>query len=679
MNRRSLLGRTILATVVFLLACAATNAVSQAGAASPAIAPVNPDASPEARALLKYLYSISGHYTLSGQHNYPYHIARWTDRAYDLTGKYPAVFGQDFGFQGDDDKDSTEARPFLIEEIKRQYRNGAVPTLTWHSVRPSSDEPVTFKENVQSHLSDFEWSELLTPGTTLNNRWCTQVDVIAGYLKQLREARVPVLFRPYHEMNGRWFWWGGRPGQNGSMALYRQLFDRFVNYHKLNNLIWVWNANVPNGGAGPLADYFPGTQFADVVSVDNYEEFTQSRYDDALALAAGKLIALGEVGTVPSPAVLKQQPKWAWFMVWSEFVEEGNSLEAVRAIYDAPMTLNRDDPRLAGPMAAIRKASAPPSPTPVTPQAMAEAKALLARLYSVSGQSVLSGQENSPQSVAGSTEKVFQITGKYPAIYGEDLGIARGTEAEVSAARQAIVDEAKRRYKAQSIVSLTWHATRPTDDEPGNGQQSLLGKLSDFEWNELFAPGTRLNQRWSAQVDAVAGYLKQLQDAGIPVLWRPYPEPNGNDFWWVGRKESHDAAALYRQLFERLVNHDGVHNLIWVWNVDVAGASEGGNGPYSDFFPGLLYVDALEANQVALIPHWRSDTPLALMGVGKVIGVALTAVPDPATLAQQNHWAWFLISADTVGTAAGAAGSSEMLKKLYDDPRVVSGTSGVAP
>ena len=66
--------------------------------------PVNPHASPEARALLEFLYSISGHYTLTGQHNYPNTIATWTDRAYDFTGKYPAVFGQDFGFQGGEDR-----------------------------------------------------------------------------------------------------------------------------------------------------------------------------------------------------------------------------------------------------------------------------------------------------------------------------------------------------------------------------------------------------------------------------------------------------------------------------------------------------------------------------------------------------------------------------------------------
>lgn len=670
MNRRN-----ARAAVLFLLVCAITTVVAQTSSSAPAVATVNPNASPEARALLKYLYSISGRYTLSGQHNYPNHIARWSDRAYDLTGKYPAVFGQDFGFQGGDDKDSTEARPALIEEIERQYRDGAVPTLTWHAVRPSSDEPVTFRENVQSHLTDFEWSELLTPGTTLYNRWCAQVDVIAGYLKQLRDAHVPVLFRPYHEMNGRWFWWGGRPGQNGSMALYRQLFDRFVNYHKLDNLIWVWNANVPNGGAGPLADFFPGTQYADVVSVDNYEEFKQSHYDDALALAGGKLIALGEVGAVPSPQVLKQQPKWAWFMLWSEFIEEGSPLEAVRALYDAPMTLNRDDQRLSVPMAAIRRASSPSNPAPVTPQATVEAKSLLARLYSVSGQTILSGQENSPLALADSTAKVVQITGKIPLIYAEDLGIPKGVD--VAAARQAIVDEAKRSYKNQSIISLTWRAASPTG-EAGIGGLSDVGQLTDFEWNELLTPGTHLNQRWAAQVDEIAGYLKQLQDAGIPILWRPYPDTNSRQAWWSGRKGINGSAALYRQLFDRLVNHQGLRNLIWVWSAALPGSGRFENGQYSDFFPGLLYVDALALDEPTL--SWGADKPLALMGVGKVIGVEVNAsIPDPAMFARQPHWTWFLVSAPATEAAAGAPASSEPLRKLYDDPRVVSSTNPSVP
>jgi len=66
-------------------------------------------------------------------------------------------------------------------------------------------------------------------------------------LKQLQDANVPVLWRPYHEMNGDWFWWGGRyDGKYTTAALYRQIFDRLVNYHKLNNLIWIWSVDRPS-------------------------------------------------------------------------------------------------------------------------------------------------------------------------------------------------------------------------------------------------------------------------------------------------------------------------------------------------------------------------------------------------------------------------------------------------
>jgi mannan endo-1,4-beta-mannosidase len=327
------------------------------GWAQTAPAPVNPHASPEARALLAYLDSISGTATIAGQHNYPNAGARWTDMAYDLTAKYPGLFGGDFGFSGGEDKDSVLSRPAMIEEVKRQYRNGAVVTLTWHEVRPTEDEPVTFHGSVQGHLTDAEWKELLTPGSPLNNRWRAQVDVVAGYLRQLRDAHVPVLYRPYHEMNGNWFWWGGRPGQDGSAALYRQLYDRFVNVHHLDNLVWVWNVNAPGGNASAITDYYPGAEFADVVTMDIYGEFKQEYYDSMIALAGGKPIALAEVGGLPGLEVLQKQPRWTYFMCWSEFIQGHNSLELVNAVYHAPQVLTRDDPRLAGPLAAIRKAS----------------------------------------------------------------------------------------------------------------------------------------------------------------------------------------------------------------------------------------------------------------------------------------------------------------------------------
>jgi mannan endo-1,4-beta-mannosidase len=643
------------------------------GWAQTAPAPVNPHATPEARALLAYLDSISGKAIITGQHNFPNTGSRWTDMAYDLTGKYPGLFGQDFGFSAGEDKDSVLSRPAMIEEVERQYRNGAVITLTWHAVRPTDDEPVTFRDSVQGHLTDYEWQQLLTPGTPLNDRWCAQVDVIAGYLRQLRDDHVPVLFRAYHEMNGSWFWWGGRPGKDGSAALYRQIYDRFVNVHHLDNLVWVWNVNAPGGSVGPIEDYYPGPQFADVVSIDIYGEFKQKYYDDMVALAAGKPIALAEVGGLPSPEVLDKQPRWTYFMTWSEFIQVGNPLELANAVYHAPQALNRDDPRLAGPMAAIRKATVErtggkPEADPASPGATTEAKALLARLIAAPGQAVLSGQENILTSPSESTRAVVAATGKLPAVYGAELSPIGESVASLALARQALVKDALSAHGRGAAVSLSWRAPRPTDGAPPEAH----GQLTDYEWNDLLTPGSSLNKTWLKQVDEIADTLRQFQTAGVAVMWNPLPESNGQDYWWAGRKGIHGSAALYRQLFDRLVNHDGLHSLVWVWEAAAPDSSSSGAGTLSDFYPGMLYTDALEIRLSRVDPYFQADRLLKQTTVGKPIGVELTGeLPAPAALTERAGWAWFLAASPPPAPELSPA-RDEALRKLYGDPHIVS-------
>ena len=631
--------------------------------AQTAPAPVNPHASPEARALLAYLDSISGTATITGQHNFPNDGSRWTDLAYDLTGKYPGLFGEDFGFSAGDDKDSVLSRPAMIEEVKRQYRNGSVIALTWHEVRPTDDEPVTFRDSVQGHLTDYEWQQLLTPGTPLYNRWCAQVDVIAGYLRQLRDAHVPVLYRPYHEINGGWFWWGGRPGKDGSAALYRQLYDRFVNVHHLDNLVWVWNVNAPNPDWPPLADYYPGAQFADVVTMDIYGEFKQEFYTSMLALADGKPIALAEVGGLPSPEVLDRQPRWSYFMCWSEIIRTGNTLDQVNAAYHSARALNRDDPRLAESMAAIRKVTAErvgsaPATEPVSPGVTAEAKALLTRLYSAFGQAVLSGQQNDAASPEAATAAVLAATGKQPAIYAAELGGS-------AEARKAVVQEALKEAEAShALVSLCWSPARPTD----GAAASAHGQLTDYEWNELLTPGSGLNKQWYAQVDEAAAALRELQKAGIAVLWNPLPEGNGKEFWWAGRKGARGSAELYRQLFDRLVIHDAVHNLVWVWEAAPPDFRSGAAGMLSDFFPGLLCIDALEVRLSELNSRFPGGRFLAQIAPDKPVGVEVTGkLPSPDAFTNQSGWAWFLAT-----PAAEQATPAEALRKLYSDPQIVA-------
>jgi mannan endo-1,4-beta-mannosidase len=305
--------------------------------------PVNPDATQEARGLLEKIAAILGRFTLTGQQNFAYDLSHYSDRVYDITGKYPGIFGQDFGFSDGDEANSFGGRPAMIDEVARQHRRGAVIALTWHAPRPMDKEPLAYEHNVLAHMTDSEWSEMLTPGTILYSRWVEQVDVIASYLRKLQVAEVPVLFRPYHEMNGKWFWWGGRPGEHGSAALFRQLYDRYVNVHRLNNVIWVWNVNSPGEYAGPIADYYPGHQYVDIVSMDNYGRFKRRYYEDTLALAGSKPIALAEVGAMPTVDVLATQPRWAYFMIWRGFAEGANSPQELQKVFSAANVLNRGD------------------------------------------------------------------------------------------------------------------------------------------------------------------------------------------------------------------------------------------------------------------------------------------------------------------------------------------------
>jgi mannan endo-1,4-beta-mannosidase len=310
------------------------------------ITPVNKNATPKVQKLLRYLYQIQNKHTLAGQHNYNHEMNRYSQKAQEIGGRYPAIWGTDFIWSGEQDPGEK-----IVAEAIQRHKSGMIVTLMWHAGRPIDEPPYNWNESIQGELTEEEWRELTTPGTPLHARWRDQADVVASYLKQLQDADVPVLWRPYHEMNGVWFWWGDKKGEEGYAKLWKLLYDRFVNYHKLNNLIWVWNANaprdIPKDEAYSYKDYYPGADYVDVLATDVYNfDYEQKDYQDLLDLAAGKLIALGEVGELPRPEILSAQPKWAWFMVWASWLETHNTMERVMTIYNLPETLTLEEVEL---------------------------------------------------------------------------------------------------------------------------------------------------------------------------------------------------------------------------------------------------------------------------------------------------------------------------------------------
>lgn len=328
--------------------------------------PVNPNATPEARALLDLFYRISGKYTLTGQHNYPNTRDRNTRFAAEYIGQTPAIWSTDMGFAKEGDYDSYLARPDIVKEAIRQHKKGSIITICWHAVPPTADEPVTFQPqgprapdslaSVQGKLLDEQFKELLTPGTRLYKHWAAQVDSVAVYLKKLQDAHVPVLWRPYHEMNGDWFWWGGRVGENSTADLYRQLYDRMVNYHKLNNLVWVWSVDRPSTPIRKFSNFYPGNEYLDILALDVYgSDFNQAYYDSLMVLSKGKPIVLGEVGNPPTLDILKNQPNWGYWVIWAGMVRNLTKKQHQELVND-PRILSQEDPAYWEVMAPFRKA-----------------------------------------------------------------------------------------------------------------------------------------------------------------------------------------------------------------------------------------------------------------------------------------------------------------------------------
>ena len=290
--------------------------------------------------LLEKLYAyVDEGKIISGLHHSrmkePFYLSDFK-RIDEACGKEPLVWGSDLAWNAKE----------VIEKATEEYGNGHIITLMWHAARPMDTGRVNFRQQTQGDFTDAQWEELITPGTEMNDAWLRQVDSISTYLQVLKDRHIPVLWRPFHEMNGEWFWWGWRMGEKGFPLLYRMMYDRMVNQNHLDNLLWVWNANAPRlirrDSALDYDLFYPGNDFVDVLATDVYNrDWKGSHHDDLVKLGKGKLIALGELGSLPDPEYLKKHDKFAWFMIWTGFTrEEHNTKEAIRAIFDRPGTVN---------------------------------------------------------------------------------------------------------------------------------------------------------------------------------------------------------------------------------------------------------------------------------------------------------------------------------------------------
>lgn len=195
--------------------------------------------------------------------------------------------------------------------------------------------------------------------------------------------------------------------------------------------------------------------------------------------------------------------------------------------------------------------------------------------------------------------------------------------------------------KGKGMVSLQWHWHSPSGAVPG--YNNFYTENTDFDVREAVKPGTEENTLIIRDIDDIAAQLQRLENAGVPVLWRPLHEAGGGWFWW-GAHGPEACLKLYSIIYDRLVNYHGLHNLIWVWST-----------PEEDWYPGNQMVDIIGydsypgAHNYGAQRYWF-DRLHKLTSGKKLIAMSENgAIPDPDNcFKMEAPWSYFMSWNDLV-------------------------------
>jgi mannan endo-1,4-beta-mannosidase len=270
----------------------------------------NKNATKETVTLYKNLNELSKKHVLFGHQddlaygvNWKYQDKRSDIK--DIVNDYPAVYGWDIGRIEHGSLENIDNVPFskIKEYIQDGYKRGAVITLSWHF-----DNPLTGGsswDTTQNTIAS------ILPGGAKHELYKTWLDKAAAFMQSLKGEKnesIPILFRPFHEASGDWFWWGKK---TTSTQQFKEAWKFTTNYlrndKQLNQLIMVYNVNDFANEEEFLAHY-PGDDLVDVLSFDKYQFDNQTKQDfisttrkqltllTELAKNKNKLAAFAETG-----------------------------------------------------------------------------------------------------------------------------------------------------------------------------------------------------------------------------------------------------------------------------------------------------------------------------------------------------------------------------------------------
>lgn len=258
---------------------------------------------------------------------------------YNATNDLTAMKGYDFIFC----TGSYHSDDMIDEAIEWSKESGGLCAFTWHwNVPKDIDNPEGGYAFYTSEITNFSQVNAVTPGTKEYETVIHDIDLIATKIQRMESEGVTILFRPLHEASGAWFWWGlqGRDSATNEVfqKLWYMIYDRLENYHKLTNIIWVWNGQNPHTAIHPNAfdiegiDRYYDQEDISAEALSTYYEKCYGElagYDKYCAELAGmdstgKMMALTECGYIPDPDGIKAaNTMWLYYMVWNgDFIYE---------------------------------------------------------------------------------------------------------------------------------------------------------------------------------------------------------------------------------------------------------------------------------------------------------------------------------------------------------------------
>lgn len=241
------------------------------------------------------------------------------------TGELPVIRGLDFmhdDFAG------------CVERAKRWDEQGGIVSVCWHT-------GVAGKGYDECKAEEPDFGELLREGSDAHQRYEARLEEAAKALRELMKDDIPVLWRPYHEFDGGWFWWG-KGGADIFIRLWRWMHDYFMREQGLTNLLWVLGY-----ADDVLPGWYPGDAYCDITGSDTYRGVTThaASYKKLRELGEIKPLAFHECGVFPDPEdFFRDGAVWSWVMPWhGKWLMEDNTKEQINKVYqdERMVTLSR--------------------------------------------------------------------------------------------------------------------------------------------------------------------------------------------------------------------------------------------------------------------------------------------------------------------------------------------------